>query len=973
MEIELRINGVIESVDAAANETLLSLLRREGQYSVKQGCETGHCGACTVLVDGVPRPSCVMLAAQAGGCTLTTVEGLGTLHKLHPLQEAFIEVGAVQCGYCTPGMLLSAHALLQRNDRPTESEIRDALSGNLCHCTGYQKPVQAVMRAAANLRGEGMTAPEIRIVRNEDAGKVNTKNRIPAVKGTIGPTTAKIPSVMLSPSSLPVALQNGALDVVGQSVQGIDADRLVTGMSAFTADFSRREMLYGRILTSPHAHAIIRDIDVSEAKSLAGVHAVLTYKDVPRIAYSSVERALSEEGPYDQYSLDYLMRYVGDRVAVVAAETPEIAEQALRLIQVEYDVLPAVLDARLAADQSAPRIHPESETRGIYDAARNIVARVGSEVGDVEHGFTESDVIVEEEYLVPPVHEAAIEGYSVVTYVDEDDRLVVRTSTQAPDHIRRTLARLLGLPVRRIHVVKPVVGDGFGTQQGLVLEDACALLTMATSRPVMLAYTPSQSFSSGPHRQQYILRLKSGVKRDGTLVARQVIVLANSGAYGTHPLNSLYEVPAEFLALYPAPHMRYVTEILYTNLPPSGAFRGYGPAQELFALECHMDEIARQIKMDALELRRRSWLKAGDAYPLANAAARSREVFPQINSCGLPECLRLVEEKLQWRAKRGKVSNERLRHGVGIALSLSGSPASVGGTSGAMMKLNEDGSFDLFTGANSASDRTLLAQIAAETLSVPIANIALHSSDSDTTPISLGESAKAVLYLHGGAVKQAAEQLRRQLLAVAGRLLSVMPESLKMKEGIITNPNGASLTIEQVAAASLYVENRQLMTTASWKMLHAPTTFGVQGVEVEVDVETGVVRVLDVVTAIDAGYAINPMIAEAQIQGAIARGLSLSISEEMLYNQKGGPVFTSLGDYRTFNAVDMPELHTSLVETIEPDGPYGAKEIADIALLGIAPALVNAVNDALNLNIRQIPLTPERVLRAIHAQQAAKN
>jgi len=778
---------------------------------------------------------------------------------------------------------------------------------------------------------------------------------------------------MLGSSSLSVALQNGALDVVGQSMPGIDADRLVAGVSAFTADFTRREMLYGRILTSPHAHAIIRNIDVSGAKALAGVHAVLTYKDVPRIAYSSVERALGEEGPYDQYCLDYLMRYVGDRVAVIAAETPEIAEQALRLIQVDYDVLPAVLDARQAVDQNAPRIHPESESRGIYNAARNIVARVGSEVGDVERGFTESDVIVEEEYLVPPVHETAIEGYSVVTYMDEDDRLVVRTSTQAPHHIRRTIAHILGLPVRRIHVVKPVVGDGFGAQQGLVLEDVCALLTMATARPVMLSYSSSQSFSGSPTRQQYILRLKSGVKRDGTLVARQEVILANSGAYGTHPLNSLYEVPAETLALYPAHHMRYVTEILYTNLPPSGAFRGYGAAQELFALECHMDEIARQLKMDALELRRKNWLKAGDAYPLANAASRSRDVSPQINSCGLPECLRLVEEKLQWRAKRGKVSNERQRHGVGVALSLLGSPASVAGTSGAMMKLNEDGSFDLFTGANSAADRTMLAQIAAETLSVPIANISLHSSDSDTTPISLGESATAVLYLHGGAVKQAAEQLRRQLLAVAGRLLSVMPESLKMKEGVITSTNGTSLTIEQVAASSLYVENRQLMTTASWKMPHAPTAFGAQGVEVEVDVETGVVHVLDVVTAVDAGYAINPMIVEAQVQGAIARGLSLSISEEMLYNQKGEPVFTSLGDYHTFSAADMPALHTCIVETIEPDGPYGAKEIVDIAMLGIAPAIVNAVNDALNLNIRQIPLTPERVLRAIHAQQAAKS
>ncbi len=891
MELELSINGVIESLDIAPGESLLTLLRREGYYSVKQGCETGECGVCTVLVDGVARPGCVMLAAQAGGCTLTTVESLGSSRHLHPLQQAFIEVGAVQCGFCTPGMLLSATALLKSNPHPTENEVRDALSGNLCRCGGYEKPVQAVLRAAAMMRGEAVAPLEY-----SSSGVSNTGKQ-QAVRPEVG-ATAKLPAVSATPTA---ARSDNQLQVVGRSVAVIDAGKLVSGKAAFATDISPRNMLYGRILTSPHAHALIRAINVSQAKALPGVHAVLTYKDVPRVAYSSVERSGVDAGPCDQYSLDYKVRYVGDRVAAVAAETPEVAEQALSLVEVDYEVLPAVLGSRQALEGNAPPLHPEAESRGIYDVARNVAARIHTESGDVETAFAASDLVVEDEYIVPLQQPTPLENHSVITYFDEDDYLVVRTGTQIPHYVRRTLASILNIPARCIRVVRPDVGGDFGVRQELVLEDICSLLTLATNRPVMLAYSRAEELRSSRVSQHYILRIKTGVKRDGTIVANQLVQLASTGAYATHPLITQNRASFGALALYPCPDMRFAAEVLYTNMPPSGALRGYGAQQEFFALESHMDDIARQLGMDALELRRKNLLRSGDEYSLQQALNAGRDTPGLVESSGPLACLRAVEEKLRWREMRGRVSNGHVRRGVGIALASHGNhPGESNGdisTSGAIIKLNVDGSFDVFAAANGGASTTLLAQVAAEVLGVAIDDILMHTSDTSTLPVETGASGSATFYISGGAVQKAAEQVRRQLLSVAGRMLGVLPEALKISAGVITAPNRQSVTITQVAEYALYVENRHIMTTASWKSQHVPLSFTAQGVEIEVDTETGEVHVLKTITAIDAGRVMNPQLIEGQVQGSTTRGLSAAVCEELFYDHKGSPLTTNLSEY----------------------------------------------------------------------------
>lgn len=958
MELELNINGVIKSLDVAPQESLLTVLRREGYYSVKHGCETGECGACTVLMDGVARPGCVTLAAQAGGCTVMTAESLAQhahheARKLHPLQEAFIDTGAVQCGFCTPGMLLSASALLKRNASPSAEDVREALSGNLCRCSGYLKPVQAVLRAAAVMRGE--TVPPISLpAADEDSSSWNPDHLSLEQVSAQRVLSTKTPSA-------------SGLRVVGKAERQVDGVKLVTGKPAFVDDIEMRGMLYARILTSPHAHALVREIDVSEARALPGIHAVLTYKDVQRVPYTTAGQSWPEPGPHDQYVLDNRVRFVGDRVAVVAAETPEIAEQALQLIRVDYEVLPAVYDPRLAISVQAPCIHPESESSRIHDPAHNIAAYVSAEVGDVEAGFAQADLVVEGEYIVPPVQQTPLENHSAITCWDENERLVVRTSTQAPSHVRRVLATVLGLPPRRIRVVRPNVGGSFGAKQNVLIEDLCALLTVATNRPVRLEYSRAEEFRSSSRHAQ-IIHMKTGVRRDGRIVANSMLLLANTGAYGAHALTAPRNTGAQTLPIYPCANLRFEANVVYTNLPPAGAFTGYGAPQGFFALESQMDEIALQLGMDALELRRKNWLKPGDEILLARELGAGVEGRKQlVQSSGLAECLRVVEEKLQWKERRGTGREGRLRRGVGMAIVMHGDANAGQEIAGASLKLNEDGSFNLLVSATDSE--TVIAQIVAEVLGVHVEDILVHSSDTDVTPFASASNASATISVSGGAAKKAAEQVRAQVLEVAGQMLKVKPEQLTIRERAIDAPGGQSVTVAQVALHSLYVENqRQIMATASWTSGQSSPSFAAQGVEVEIDTETGVVRVVKAVSAVDVGRVINPVLAEGQIEGGATRALGYSISEELLYDQRGNLFTTNLSDYRIFNASDMPVLETYLVETADGSGPFGAKASAEIPGSGIAPAVANAVADALGVRLRQIPLTPERVLRALRAQ-----
>jgi len=432
------------------------------------------------------------------------------------------------------------------------------------------------------------------------------------------------PAVVVAPP------QTKPRSVIGKPETKVDAVKLAAGKPVYADDVEMRGMLHAAMLTSPHAHARIVDIDTSAAEALEGVHAVLTYKNVPRVLYASGGQSYPNPPPYDQVSLDNKVRHVGDRVAVVAAETQEIAYAALDLIRVEYDVLPAVFDPEAAISGSAPVIHDEPDVEGGHDLSRNIVHHIDAAAGDYDGQWAKADHVFEGEYRVHQVQQAHIEPHIVLTWWDEDDRMVIRTSTQVPFHVRRMVAPLLGLPVKQIRVIKPRIGGGFGGKQEMLLEDLCAHLTIATGRPVRFEYTREQEFTSARSRHPEIIRFKTGVTREGEVVASEMHVVGNTGAYGTHGLTVLMVSGFRGLTTYNAPYSRFLCDVAYTNVPTAGAYRGYGAPQALFAVEVHMEEIARELGMDVIEFKRKNWIKQGDAMIMAVALGegRSSDLLP---------------------------------------------------------------------------------------------------------------------------------------------------------------------------------------------------------------------------------------------------------------------------------------------------------------------------------------------------------
>jgi putative selenate reductase molybdopterin-binding subunit len=995
--IRFELNGTTVSTAVPGETGLLELLREHfGLFGVKHGCETGECGACTVLFDGKPVNSCVMLAAQVDGHSITTIEAIGEQPHpgwkesagLHPLQQAFVETGAIQCGYCTPAMILASKALLDREPDPTEAQVREALSGVLCRCTGYLKPVQAVLRAAAVMRGETVppisgpipAPPELFAL---DAPLTAPEPEAPSTGETVL-QTAVMPRIKTAPGS-------ETRSVIGHPEPKVDALKLVQGNPAFTADLELRGMLVAKVLHSPHAHARIKSIDVSQARALPGVAAVLTWQDIPRVAYSTAGQSDPIPGPLDTFSLDHKVRFVGDRVAFVAAESEAIAEQALELIEVEYEPLQAIIDPEGALLPDAVRIHDEPEYVDFADSdpSRNLAAEIRIDIGDVEDGFEKADRIFESTYHVPKVQQAHIEPHVVITYWDEDDRLVIRTSTQVPFHARRILAPVLDLPPKRIRVIKPRIGGGFGGKQEVLVEDVAAHLTIATGRPVRYEYTRAEEFFAARSRHPMKLQMRTGVKLDGTITANEMRVLSDTGAYGCHALTVTGNTGHKAMALYvgdgpfrESPNIRFYADIVYTNTPPSGAYRGYGVPQGYWAVERHMERIARELGLDPIELRLKNALRAGELHPFSTAWSEGREPRPEtINTNGLEDCVKAASAAIDWPAKFNQPEwhavpgRPHLRRGIGVALVMQGTAIPYLDMGGASIKINDDGSFNLLVGATdlgTGSD-TVLAQQAAEVLGVPVEDVITYSSDTDFTPFDKGAYASSTTYISGAAVVRAAQQVADRLRSRAANMLSTKPGTIeageiRLHDRKAWSPDGRSVSLAEIALNALHHEDQeQIMGIGSYVSPVSPPPFAAQFAEVTVDVETGAVTVDRLVMAVDAGVIINPLTASGQVEGGMTQALGYAVSEEMRYDEAGRPRETDLTDYHIFAAHEMPELETIFIETVEPSHPFGVKAVAEIPMDGVAPAVGNAVQDACGADVLQAPVTPERVWRALNS------
>lgn len=967
MNITLLINQKEFQVDVRPEEKLLGVLRQLGFLGAKSGgCVKGECGACTVLMDGKAINSCMFLALQAQGHEIETIEKAGqhpqqgwkTTDGYSILQQAFIESGSVQCGYCTPAMILAAKALLDQNPEPTEAEVRDALSGVLCRCTAYVKPVQAVLAAAEKIRA--MTQWD----------------------GTPADISAYEPEIFTLD-------QRETTATIGKSEIKVDAAKLVQGKPAFTADWQMPGMLHAKVLASPYAHARIKNIDASQARALDGVAAVLTWEDLPRVVHSTAGQSDPIPGPLDMFSLDNKVRFVGDRVAMVAAETLEIAEKALSLIKVEYEVIPPIIDMREAMQPGSPVIHDEIEYVNFADSdpTINLAAKIRIDINDVEKGFAEADRIFEQEYWVPKVQQAHIEPHVTLTWWDEDDRLVVRTSTQVPFHVRRMIAPVIGLPVKRIRVIKPRIGGGFGNKQEVLIEDVAAHLTIATGRPVLYEMTREEEFIASRSRHPMHIRMKTGVKNDGTMTANEMYALSDTGAYGCHALTVTGNTGQKSMGLYVGdgeyrkkPNIRFYADIVYTNTPPSGAYRGYGVPQGYWPLDRHLEMIARELGMDPTEFRLKNALRPGEFQPFSTAWNEGREPVPEIiYTVGLEECVRQGKVAIGWDEKFGNEDwrsvpgKPHLRRGIGVATVMQGTAIPYLDMGGAHIKINDDGSFNLMVGATdlgTGSD-TALAQIAAEVLGVRVEDMIVTSSDTDTTPFDVGAYASSTTYISGTAVKRAADKVaesikERAAIIFADRGFEFAPESILLRENHAVAPNGDRVSMAEIALDSLHWRKQeQIMASASYVSPNSPPPFAAQFATVLVDLETGQVTVEDLIMAVDSGVIINPIAASGQIEGGIAQALGYGVCEEMVYDADGQPREKDLVDYHIFRADEMPNIRSIFVQTYEETGPFGAKAVAEIPLDGAAPAIGNAVLDACGASILDNPVTPEKIWRIL--------
>lgn len=758
------------------------------------------------------------------------------------------------------------------------------------------------------------------------------------------------------------------MKIIGKKTARVDARELATGKGVFADDIRLPGLLHCKILYSPLAHARIKHIDIQKALDLDGVIAVYTHKDFPPHYYTTAGQGYPEPGPRDYRILDDTVRYVGDRVALVVAESLPIAEAALEKIDVDYAELPSIFDP-VEALNGTQVLHPEAGKTGIYDVTKNIASHVEAEVGDVEAAFQSATHVYTGKYSTPFVQQASIEPHICLSWRDEQNRIVIRTATQVPFHCRRIVAEVLNIPVGQVRVIKPRIGGGFGGKQEILNEELVAAITLKTGRPARLEYTREEEFYAARARHPQITRYKIAIDDEFRIQAIDLKIIENTGAYGAHALTVMSVTAQKALSLYRSPNLRVRGDAVYTNLPIAGAYRGYGAPQGFFGLESLMDEIAADLDLDPVEFRQKNIVQVGDDLKIAELLGEGREGFPaQVRSCGLDECLAEGKRLIEWESLRQKrFRSGFLRRGVGLAIAGQGSGIPGIDMGSAFIKMNEDASFNLMVGATdlgTGSD-TMLAQIAAEEIGVPVEKILVYSSDTDRTPFDTGAYASSTTYISGSAVKKAAAQVKQQILDLGKKILGVVEAEIHDQQ--VVSADGKAITFQDICTKTFYTEEQtQIMATASHMSFDSPSPYNATYADVAVDTETGLVTVNKIVSVTDIGQVINPQMAEGQVEGAIPQSLGMALSEFMIFDDKGRPVNTDFRRYHIYTAVDMPEIVARFIHTQEPTGPFGAKAAAEIPINGPAPAVTNAIYHACGVRIRDLPVTPEKILRGMN-------
>ncbi|MBY4128684.1 molybdopterin-dependent oxidoreductase [Rhodococcus fascians] len=898
------INGVPTDIDPRPGQCLRTVLREHEHFEVKKGCDAGDCGACSVLVDGEPVHSCIFPAYRAENRSVTTVAGLGTPDDLHPVQSRFVEAAGFQCGFCTAGMVVTASTLTEKD----MDELPERLKGNLCRCTGYRAIADAV------------------------GGVVNTE------KAVDGPAC-------------------------GRSLAAPASARIVTGAEPYTLDIAPPGLLHASVLGSPHAHARIVSIDTSAAERVPGVVLVLTAKDSPTTTFSTARHDRRVDDPDDTRVLDTVVRFIGQRVAIVVADSVAAAEAGCRALIVDYDVLPAVFDPESAHDTSAPKIHGDKDASArIADPSRNLVAEVHGSTGDVDAAVRDAAAVVTGRWTTQRVQHVHLETHGTVGWLDEAGKLTLRTSTQVPFLVRDEICEIFGLPRERVRVFTARVGGGFGGKQELLTEDVVALAVLRTGRPVQFEFTRTDEFTVSPCRHPFRVDVTAAAGADGTLTALSIDVLTDAGAYGNHSAGVMFHGCGESVAIYRCKNKRVDAKSVYTNNIPSGAFRGYGLGQVMFAIESSMDDLAREIDMDPFEFRRRNVIVPGDDI----VAAHLEEDDLQFGSYGLDQCIDLAEAAL--RRGNGEYAPSGWKVGEGMAVAMIATIPPRGHRAETSVALLPEGRYEIRVGTAEFGNgtTTVHTQIAASELCTSVDRIRVFQSDTDSTTYDTGAFGSAGTVVAGKALYAAVRALSAQILDLAATV------SGQRHSDCVLGPEGVRcgdrfVTLDDILATA----GGSLVTEGNSGGLPRSLAFNVQAFRVAVDEETGTVRILQSVQSADAGTVMNPQQCRGQVEGGVAQAIGTALYEEIRTDGAGLVTTDSIRNYHVPQFADIPRTEVLFADTYDRLGPFGAKSMSESPYNPVAPALANAIRDAVGARLYHLPMSSDRVWRAVTGRRTS--
>ena len=921
--INLNVNGKQYSIDAVAGETLSTLLRERLRLTgTKIGCEEAECGACTVLVDGQPMMSCVYPAERADGKTIVTIEGLAQrVHeemKLHPLQEAFVEHGAVQCGFCIPGQIMTAYALLKRNPNPNSEDIRFALKDTLCRCAGYPSIENAIIAAAEALRtGEPVQKP------------THIPNSIHEHK------------------------------TVGHKHLRPEAVEKVTGDAIYTDDLKFDGMLYAKAKRAMIPHGFLKKLDVSKAKALPGIVSVLTAADVPAEKNHGL---VIFDWPV-MVGVGERVRYVGDALAIVAAESLEIADQALALIETEFDLQPVITNPVMARQDGVPQIHEKG----------NLLKHIKVRKGDMDQGFAEADIVLEHTFHTPATDHAFIEPECSIAVPLPDGRMEIYVGSQIPYQDRTQVARVMGWPEERVRIVGQLMGGGFGGKEDVMGQIHTAMLANVTQRPVKLLFDRRESLLVHPKRHATQIRVKIGAKKNGRLVAAETELYGDTGAYASLGEKVMTRATTHSAGPYDIPHVRADCYAMYTNNPPAGAFRGFGVTQSAFAVESMMDKLAEELNLDPVELRRMNALHVGS---ITNTGQELKE------SVGLLECIERVDAEMRKHnshpfTPRVDSANPNLVRAWGFASAYKNTGLGGGAPdiSGADVELYEDGTFQVRSSAAELGQGlvTVMRLVVSEELAVAPEKVRVLVMDTDLTPNGGPTTASRQTFVTGNASRYAAKTLRDQITASMAEKFDVRPEQIRFEDGIV-HVNGHSLSYADVykemkgmgqqPRVRYEYEAPKTQPLGTGGDMHFAFSFGVQAAEVEVNKLTGEVKVLKVISANDVGFAVNPLGLQGQVEGGVMMGLGNCLTEEFIV-ENGNVVTDQLARYRVPGIMLTPEITAIIVEHPIASGPYGAKGVGEISSIPTTPAITNAIYNAVKVRFDKLPVDQEVIAREL--------